>query len=94
MNDIKSLSHTKWECKYHLTWIPKYRKKEIYGDLRKHLGEVFRELARRADCEILEGQLLPDHIHMLISLQGHFTVGFLNLDLSAICVEHGYWQPF
>ncbi|MBL7172013.1 MAG: transposase, partial [Desulfobacteraceae bacterium] len=48
MKDIKSLSHTKWECKYHLTWIPKYRKKEIYGDLRTHLGEVFRELARRA----------------------------------------------
>jgi len=50
MNDIKSLSHTKGECKYDLTWIPKYRKKEIYGDLRRHLGEVFRELARRADC--------------------------------------------
>ena len=45
MNNDQSLSHTKWECKYHLTWIPKYRKKALYGDLRKHLGEVFRELA-------------------------------------------------
>ncbi len=74
MNDIKSLSHTKWECKYHLTWIPKYRKKEIYGDLRTHLGEVFRELARRADCEILEGHLLPDHSHMLISIPPKYAV--------------------
>ena len=74
MNDIKSLSHTKWECKYHLTWIPKYRKKEIYGDLRTHLGEVFRELSRRADCEILEGHLLPDHSHMLISIPPKYAV--------------------
>ena len=74
MNDIKSLSHTKWECKYHLTWIPKYRKKEIYGDLRTHLGEVLRELARRAGCEILEGHLLPDHSHMLISIPPKYPV--------------------
>ena len=51
MNNDQSLSHTKSECKYHLTWIPKYRKKTLYGDLRKHLGEVFRELARRCECE-------------------------------------------
>jgi len=74
MNDIKSLSHTKWECKYHLTWIPKYRKKEIYGDLRNHLGEVLRELAHRAGCEILEGHLLPDHSHMLISIPPKYPV--------------------
>ena len=74
MNDIKSLSHTKWECKYHLTWIPKYREKEIYGDSRAHLGEVLRELARRAGCEILEGHLLPDHRHMLISIPPKYPV--------------------
>ena len=68
MIDINSLSHTKWECKYHITWMPKYRKKAIYGDLRTHMGEVFRELAHRADCEILEGHLLPGHSHMLISI--------------------------
>ena len=74
MNDVKSLSHTKWDCKYHVTWIPKYRKKELYGDLRIHLGEVFRELARRVDCEILEGHLLPDHSHMLISIPPKYPV--------------------
>jgi len=47
MNNERSLSHTKWECKYHLTWIPKYRKKELYGDLRIYLGEVLRGLAQR-----------------------------------------------
>ena len=68
MNNEQSLNHTKWECKYHLTWIPKYRKKELFGDLRNHLGEVLRELARRRECEILEGHLMPDHAHMLISI--------------------------
>jgi len=59
MSNAQSLSHTKWECKYHLTWIPKYRKKELYGDLRKYLGDVLWELARRKECEILEGHLMP-----------------------------------
>ena len=94
MNDIKSLSHTKWECKYHLTWIPKYRKKGIYGDLRTHLGEVFRELARRADCEILEGHLLPDHSHMLISIPPKYAVsnvvGYIK-GKSAIHIARAYF---
>ena len=81
MNNEQSLSHTKWECKYHLTWIPKYRKKELYGDLREHLVEVFRELARRRECEILEGHLMPDHSHMLISIPPKYgvsqVVGFI-----------------
>ena len=74
MNNEQSLSHTKWECKYHLNWIPKYRKKALYGDLRKHLGEVFRELARRRECEILEGHLMGDHAHMLISIPPKYAV--------------------
>ena len=64
MNTEQSLSHTKWECKYLLTWIPKYRKKELYGDLRRYLGEVFRELANRRECEILEGHMMPDHAYV------------------------------
>jgi putative transposase len=74
MDSIKNLNHSKWECKYHLTWIPKYRKKELYGDLRKHMGEILREMARRADCEILEGHLMPDHAHMLISIPPKYAV--------------------
>ncbi len=53
MNDVKSLSHSKWECKYHVTWIPKYRKKKIYKELRKYLGEILKELAQQKECEIL-----------------------------------------
>jgi putative transposase len=67
MSNTQSLSHTKWECKYHLTWIPKYRRKELYGDLRKYLGEVLANW-RGEKNETLEGHLMPDHAHMLISI--------------------------
>ena len=74
MNDVKSLSHSKWECKYHITWIPKYRKKKIYKELRKYLGEILRELAQQKECEILEGNLLPDHVHMFVSIPPKYAV--------------------
>ena len=74
MDDYKSLSHTKWECKYHIIFIPKCRRKKLYGQLRKHLGEVFRELARRKECEIVEGRLMPDHVHMMISIPPKYAV--------------------
>ena len=93
MNNEQSLSHTKWECKYHLTWIPKYRKKAIYGDLRKYLGEVLRELAQRRECEILEGHLMSDHAHMLISIPPKYSVsqvvGFIK-GKSAIHIARQY----
>ena len=74
MRSTQSLSHTKWECKYHLTWIPKFRKKELYGELRKHVGEAIREMARRSGSEILEGHLMSDHVHMLISIPPKYAV--------------------
>ena len=74
MNDVQSLNHSKWECKYHVIWIPKYRKKKVYGELRKYLGEVFRELARQKECEVLEGHLMADHVHMLISIPPKYAV--------------------
>ena len=74
MNDVKSLSHTAWECKYHLVWIPKYRKKEIFGSIRKYLGEAFRELALHRECEIVEGHLMKDHVHMLVSIPPKYSV--------------------
>ena len=74
MYDIQCLSHTKWECKYHVVWIPKYRRKILYGQLRKNLGEVLQELARQKECKILEGHLQPDHIHMLISIPPKYSV--------------------
>jgi putative transposase len=59
---------------FHVTWIPKYRKKKIYGNLRQYLGEIFRELAIQKECRILEGHLMPDHVHMLISVPPKFAV--------------------
>jgi putative transposase len=58
MDDAQSLSHTVWNCKYHVVWIPKYRRKVVYGELRKHLGEVFRELALQKESKVVEGHLL------------------------------------
>ena len=74
MKDIKSLSHTSWDCKYHLVWIPKYRKKVLYGQLRKHLGDVFRDLALQKESEVVEGHLLGDHVHMMISIPPKYAV--------------------
>jgi len=74
MEDTESLSHTKWECKYHVVFIPKYRRKSLYKELRRHLGEVFRSLASRRERRIEEGHLMVDHVHMLISIPPKFSV--------------------
>ena len=68
MDVYESLSHTKWECKYHVVFIPKYRRKTLYGELRQHLGELFRNLAKQKECMIVQGHIMPDHVHMLISI--------------------------
>jgi putative transposase len=68
MDDYKSLSHSVWDCKFHVVFIPKYRKKVVYGESRRELGKVFRTLARQKECEVEEGHLMPDHVHMLISI--------------------------
>jgi putative transposase len=74
MNEFQSLSHTLWECKYHLVWIPKYRRKVLYGDIRKHLGGVLRELAMQRESSILEKHRMKDHLHMLISIPPKYSV--------------------
>ena len=68
MDEMESLSHTKWECKYHVVFIPKGRRKALYAELRKYLGEVFRKLAAQKESRIEEGHLLPDHVHMMIAI--------------------------
>ena len=70
MNDYESLSHSVWDCKYHVVWIPKCRKKVLYGQLRVHMGEILRELARQKESRVVEGHLMPDHVHMLMSIKG------------------------
>ena len=74
MDEYESLSHSRWECKYHVVFIPKCRRRTLYVSLRKHLGEVFRQLARRRESEILEGHLMPDHVHMLIAIAPKYAV--------------------
>ena len=74
MRDIGNLSHTKWECKYHVVFIPKCRRKALYQGLRRHLGPVFRDLAEQKECQIEEGHLCLDHVHMLVSVPPKYAV--------------------
>jgi len=70
----RGVSHSKWECKYHVVFIPKYRRKTLYGELRRHMGDVFRKLAEQKESRVEEGHLLPDHVHMLISIPPKYAV--------------------
>jgi putative transposase len=74
MSKYKTLQHTEWECKYHVIFIPKYRRKVLYGQLRRQLGEVFRRLARQKESEIEEGRMMADHVHMMISIPPKYSV--------------------
>ena len=74
MEDVQSLNHTKWECKYHVVWIPKYRKRALYGSIKKQLVPVLGELARQKECRIVEGKLVTDHVHMVISIPPKYAV--------------------
>ena len=74
MDEPRTLNHSKWECKYHVVFIPKYRRKSLYVEIRPEIGKVFRELARRKECEIEEGHVMVDHVHMMISIPPKYTV--------------------
>ena len=93
MDDIQSLSHTVWDCKYHVVWIPKCRRKVLYGQLRKYLGQVLRELAVQKESKVVEGHLMGDHVHMLISIPPKYAVaqvvGFIK-GKSAIHIARTY----
>ena len=81
MHEWQSLSHVRWECKYHVVFIPKYRRKVLYGQLRQRIGPILRELCRQKGVELLEGHLMPDHVHMCLSIPPKYsvahTIGFL-----------------
>ena len=74
MDAYESLSHTRWDCKYHVVFIPKGRRKALYGELRQHLGTVFRTLAAQKESRIEEGHLMPDHVHMMIATPAKYSV--------------------
>jgi len=81
MHDWQSLSHVRWDCKYHVVFIPKYRRKVLYGKLRRQIGMIFRELCRQKRIDLLEGHLMPDDVHMVVSIPPKYsvshTIGFL-----------------
>ena len=93
MNSPESLKHTKWECKYHIVWIPKYRKKSLYKELRQYLGSMLKDLASQKECKIEEGHLMSDHVHILISIPPKYSVaqvvGFIK-GKSAISIARTY----
>ena len=96
MDEYQSLSHTKWDCKYHVIFIPKYRRRRrraLYGQLGRHLGEVFRKLAEQKESRIEEGHLMADHVHMMIAIPPKYAVsqvvGFIK-GKSAIHLARSY----
>jgi len=93
MDNANSLCHTKWECKYHVVWIPKYRRKVLYGQMRKYLGELLHDLAAQKECKILEGHMQADHVHVLIEIPPKYSVsqviGFIK-GKSAIHIARTY----
>ncbi len=74
MQVYETLKHTTWECKYHIVFIPKYRKKVLYGHIRKELGPVLRELVQQKEGQVVEGHLMGDHVHMLVSIPPKYSV--------------------
>lgn len=74
MKEYQSLSHTLWDCKYHIVFISKRRKKMIDGALRKHLGEIFHELAGQRECKVVEGHLMIDHVHIYLSVPPKYSI--------------------
>ena len=74
MTHYRSLNHTRWTCQYHVVFIPKYRKKVIYGELRRYLGEVLRRLAQHRESEVEEGHLMVDHVHIMLSIPPKYSV--------------------
>ena len=93
MQIYESLKHTTWECKYHVVFIPKYRRKALYVQLRRDLGLVFRDLAEQKECKVEEGHLMVDHVHMLLSVPPKYSVssvmGFIK-GKSAIHIARAY----
>jgi len=93
VKDVSSLCHSNWECKYHIVWIPKYRRKVMFGKIRKYLREVFHELAKQKESHILAGHIASDHVHIYISIPPKYAVaqvvGFIKVK-SAIYIARNF----
>ena len=74
INDVSSLAHSKWRCQYHIVFAPKYRRQAIYGEIKEDIGKILRKLCAQKGIEIIEAELCPDHIHMLVSIPPKYSV--------------------
>ena len=77
MKDWQSQAHVKWECKYHVVILPKYRRKSLYGSLRRQVGGIFQQLCRQKQIELVEGKAMPDHVHMLLSVPPRYSIAMV-----------------
>lgn len=77
MPEWQSLSHVKWECKYHVVFVPKYRKKVLFGRIRGEIGKIVRQLCRQKEVELIEGHAMPDHVHVLLSVPPKYSIAML-----------------
>jgi putative transposase len=77
MHDWKSLTHVRWDCKYHVVIVPKYRKRRLYGKFRQSVGDILKGLCQQKRVDLLEGHLMPDHIHMCLSVPPKFSIAFI-----------------
>ena len=77
MHDWQSLSHVRWDCKYHVVIVPKYRRRKLYGKFRGEVGRILRDLCRQKGVEVLEGSLRPDHVHMCLKVAPKFSIAFV-----------------
>ena len=93
MHEWQSLSHVRWDCKYHVVIIPKYHKRKLYGELRKHVGEVIRELCWQRDIEMVEEHLMPEHIQMSLSIPPKYCVAFAIGFIKGKSAVRIHWRP-
>lgn len=86
MNDLNSLSHTKWNCKYHIIFAPKYRRKVFYGEKKREIGEILRKLCEWKKVKIIEAEVCPDHIHMLVEIPPKVAVAYFTKGERLCCM--------
>jgi putative transposase len=92
-NSYQSLAHSRWDCKYHVVFVPKRRRRQLYEQIRRQLGAIFHALARQKECQIIEGHVMPDHVHMCLAIPPKHAVaqviGFLK-GKSAIAIARQF----
>ena len=95
MRNYQSLFHVRWECKYHIVWVPKYRRKKLYGKVRRGFGTIIRDLCEQKGIQIIEGHAMSDHVHMCLSIPPKYSIshaiGFLK-GKSAIRIHREYFR--